>query len=148
MTNRKNQMTVQKELFVQGLLAGKNRTEAYLFAFPEAKKQNKRTVQNKASLLAKQPEIVRRLEDLRADTQEDTEVTLTRFILDLQKIALAEINPLALRPADKLRAMELLAKVLNFDQPAASPEFEDTSVIDRQILNYTGPETHVSDTAD
>ena len=143
-------MTAQKELFVQGLLAGKNRTEAYLFAFPEAKKQNKRTVQNKASLLAKQPEIVNRLDDLRASTEQNTEVTLSRFVLDLQKIALAEVNPLTLRPGDKLRAMELLAKVLGFDQSAtANIEVEDTSAIDQQILNYEGPEHHAdSDTAD
>ena len=136
----KNQMTVQKELFVQGLLAGKNQTEAYLFAFPEEKKKNKRTVQNKASLLAKRPEIVHRLDELRTGAQQDTEVTLTQFILDLQKLALAEVNPLALRPGDKLRAMELLAKVLGFDQSAAAPEYEDTSVLDQQIRTSTGPD--------
>ncbi|MBQ9402128.1 MAG: hypothetical protein IJU38_07125 [Clostridia bacterium] len=144
----KNQMTVQKELFVQGLLAGKNQTEAYLFAFPEEKKKNKRTIQNKASLMAKRPEIVARLDELRAGTRQETEITLTQFILDLQKVALAQINPLALKPGDKLRAMELLAKVLGFDQSAASPEYEDTSVIDRQVLAYTGPDHDSSDTAD
>lgn len=144
----KNQMTVQKELFVQGLLAGKNQTEAYLFAFPEEKKKNKRTIQNKASLMAKRPEIIARLDELRAGTRQETEVTLAQFILDLQKVALAQINPLALKPGDKLRAMELLAKVLGFDQSAASPEYEDTSVIDRQVLAYTGPDHDSSDTAD
>ena len=144
----KDQMTVQKELFVQGLLAGKSKTEAYIFAFPEAKKQNKRTVQNKASLMAKRPEIVHRLEELRTGAQQETEVTLTQFILSLQKIALAEFNPLALKPSDKLRAMELLAKVLGFDQSASAPEFEDTSVIDQQVLSYTGPDNDSTDTAD
>ena len=144
----KNQMTVQKELFVQGLLAGKNQTEAYLFAFPEEKKKNKRTIQNKASLMAKRPEIIARLDELRAGTRQETEITLTQFILDLQKVALAQINPLVLKPGDKLRAMELLAKVLGFDQSAASPEYEDTTVIDRQVLAYTGPDHDSSDAAD
>ena len=144
----KNQMTVQKELFVQGLLAGKTKTEAYIFAFPEAKKQNKRTVQNKASLMAKRPEIVHRLEDLRTGAQQDTAVTLTQFILDLQKVALTDINPLALKPSDKLRAMELLAKVLGFDHTAASPDYEDTTVIDAQVLSYSGPENGNPDTND
>ena len=143
----KNQMTVQKELFVQGLLAGKNQTEAYLFAFPEEKKKNKRTVQNKASLLAKRPEIVHRLDELRTGAQQDTEVTLTQFIMDLQKLALADVNPLTLRPSDKLRAMELLAKVMGFDQTAVSPDYEDTAVIDQQILAYTGPD-HEPNAAD
>ena len=44
--------------------------------------------------------------------------------------------------------MELLAKVLGFDQSAASPEYEDTSVIDQQILTYTGPEHGNPDTED
>lgn len=144
----KDQMTVQKELFVQGLLAGKNQTEAYLFAFPEEKKKNRRTIQNKAGLMAKRPEIVHRLDELRAGTQQETEVTLAQFILDLQKLALAEVNPLALRPGDKLRAMELLAKVMGFDQTSVNPDYEDTSVIDQQILAYTGPEPDEPDAAD
>lgn len=143
----KSQMTVQKELFVQGLLAGKNQTEAYLFAYPDEKKKNRRTVQNKASLLAKRPEVAARLEELRAGTRQDTEVTLMQFVLSLQKVALAEFNPTALKPSDKLRAMELLAKVLGFDRSDASPDYEDTSEIDRQILSYTGPEPH-ADTED
>lgn len=125
----KNTMTVQKELFVQGLLAGKNKTEAYLFAFPEEKNKNKRTTQNKASLLAKRPEIIARLEELRAGARQDTEVTLNQFILDLQKLALAEVNPMMLRPGDKLRAMELLAKVMGFDRSAESAEQDPVKVI-------------------
>lgn len=144
----KNDMTVQKELFVQGLLAGKNRTEAYLFAYPEEKKKNRRTVQNKASALSKSPEIIARLEELRTGAQQDTEITLKQFILDLQKLALAEVSPLALKPSDKLRAMELLAKVMGFDQSVASPEYEDTSAIEQQVLTYTGPENYADDDAD
>lgn len=125
----KNQMTVQKELFVQGLLAGKNQTEAYLFAFPEEKKKNKRTVQNKASLMAKRPEIVHRLDELRTGAQQDTEVTLTQFIMDLQKLALADVNPLTLRPSDKLRAMELLAKVMGFDQGGEKADQDPVKVV-------------------
>ena len=64
--------------------------------------------------------MVARLEELRAGVQQDTAVTLNQFILDLQKLALADVNPLALRPSDKLRAMELLAKVMGFS--AASTE--------------------------
>lgn len=141
----KNQMTVQKELFVQGLLAGKNRTEAYIFAFPEARKQNKRTVANKASAMAKRPEVAHRLEELRSGVQQDTAVTLTQFVLDLQKIALAEVNLLALKPSDKLRAMELLSKVLGFDQTTVTPDYEDTSVIDEQVLAYRGPNGNTDD---
>ncbi len=133
-------ITVQKELFVQGLLAGKSQTEAYIFAFPEARKQNKRTVANKASLLAKRPEISARLEELREGARHKTAVTLEQFVLDLQKIALADINMYNVKPSDKLRAMELLAKVLGFDQTVANPDYEDTAVIDRQILSYTGPD--------
>lgn len=125
----KNQMTVQKELFVQGLLAGKNQTEAYLFAFPEEKKKNKRTIQNKASLMAKRPEIVHRLDELRVGAQQDTEVTLTQFVLDLQKLALAQVNLSMLRPGDKLRAMELLAKVLGFDQGGENADQDPVKVV-------------------
>ena len=129
----KNTMTVQKELFVQGLLAGKNKTEAYLFAFPEEKNKNKRTTQNKASLLAKRPEVVARLEELRAGVQQDTAVTLNQFILDLQKLALADVNPLALRPSDKLRAMELLAKVMGFSAASAESGNDGPSTFEMMV---------------
>ena len=135
----KNAMTVQKELFIQGLLMGKNQLDAYLFAFPEAKKMNRRTVANKASLLAKRPEVIHRMDEIKNQTQEDTAVTLSRFVLELQKIALADVNTYGLKISDKLRAMELLSKVLGFDQSVVAPDYEDTSCIDQQILAYRGP---------
>ena len=135
----KNAMTVQKELFIQGLLMGKNQLDAYLFAFPEAKKMNRRTVANKASLLAKRPEVIHRMDEIKNQTQEDTAVTLSRFVLELQKIALADVNTYGLKISDKLRAMELLSKVLGFDQSVVAPDYEDTGCIDQQILAYRGP---------
>lgn len=145
----KNQMTVQKELFVQGLLAGKNQTEAYLFAFPEEKKKNKRTVQNKASLMAKRPEIVHRLDELRAGAQQDTEVTLTQFVLDLQKLALAQINPLALRPSDKLRAMELLAKVMGFSVASSESGNDSPSTLEMMVKElYERPDEEAEAVSD
>lgn len=135
----KNAMTVQKELFIQGLLMGKNQFDAYLFAFPEAKKMNRRTVANKASLLAKRPEVIHRMDEIQNQAQEDTAVTLNRFVQELQKIALAGVNTYGLKISDKLRAMELLSKVLGFDQSVVAPDYEDTGCIDQQILAYRGP---------
>ncbi len=135
----KNAMTVQKELFIQGLLMGKNQFDAYLFAFPEAKKMNRRTVANKASLLAKRPEVIHRMDEIQNQAQEDTAVTLNRFVQELQKIALADVSTCGLKVSDKLRAMELLSKILGFDQSVVAPDYEDTSCIDQQILSYTGP---------
>lgn len=135
----KNAMTVQKELFIQGLLLGKNQFDAYLFAFPEAKKMNRRTVANKASLLAKRPEVIERMNEIQNQAQEDTAVTLDSFVSELKKIALADVSTYGLKISDKLRAMELLSKVLGFDQSVVSPDYEDTSCIDQQILSYTGP---------
>ena len=135
----KNAMTVQKELFIQGLLLGKNQFDAYLFAFPEAKKMNRRTVANKASLLAKRPEVIARMNEIQNQAQEDTAVTLNRFVQELQKIALADVNTYGLKISDKLRAMELLSKVLGFDQSVVAPDYEDTSCVDQQILAYRGP---------
>ena len=135
----KNTMTVQKELFIQGLLLGKNQFDAYLFAFPEAKKMNRRTVANKASLLAKRPEVVARMNEIRNQAQDDTAVTLDSFVKELNKIAMADVSTIGLKVSDKLRAMELLSKVLGFDQSIVAPDYEDTSCVDQQILAYRGP---------
>ena len=130
----KNAMTVQKELFVQGLLAGKTRYEAYCFAFPEDRKKNKRTVENKASRLAKQQAVEARLEELRNGVQKDTAVSLGEFVLELQKIALGHVDLSGLKIQDKLRALELLAKVLNLTNTGTSPDVEDLTPL-AEMLN-------------
>jgi hypothetical protein len=130
----KNAMTVQKELFVQGLLAGKTRYEAYIFAYPEDRKKNKRTVENKASKMANRPEITARLEELRAGVQKETAVTLTEFVTELQKIALGPVNLRDLKIQDKLRALELLAKVLNLTNTGTSADIEDLTPL-AEMLN-------------
>lgn len=127
-------MTVQKELFVQGLLAGKTRYEAYCFAFPEDRKKNKRTVENKASKLAKQQAVEARLEELRNGVRKDTAVTLGEFVLELQKIALGHVDLSGLKIQDKLRALELLAKVLNLTNTGTSPDIEDLTPL-AEMLN-------------
>lgn len=127
-------MTVQKELFVQGLLAGKTRYEAYCFAFPEDRKKNKRTVENKASRLAKQQAVEARLEELRNGVQKDTAVSLGEFVLELQKIALGHVDLSGLKIQDKLRALELLAKVLNLTNTGTSPDVEDLTPL-AEMLN-------------
>lgn len=130
----KNAMTVQKELFVQGLLAGKTRYEAYCFAYPEDRKKNKRTVENKASRLAKQQAVEARLEELRNGVQKDTAVSLGEFVLELQKIALGHVDLSGLKIQDKLRALELLAKVLNLTNTGTSPDIEDLTPL-AEMLN-------------
>ena len=130
----KNAMTVQKELFVQGLLAGKTRYEAYCFAFPEDRKKNKRTVENKASRLASQPAVVARLEELRNGVRKDAAVSLGEFVLELQKIALGYVDLSGLKIQDKLRALELLAKVLNLTNTGTSPDVEDLTPL-AEMLN-------------
>ena len=127
-------MTVQKELFVQGLLAGKTRYEAYCFAFPEDRKKNKRTVENKASRLASQPAVVARLEELRNGVRKDAAVSLGEFVLELQKIALGYVDLSGLKIQDKLRALELLAKVLNLTNTGTSPDVEDLTPL-AEMLN-------------
>lgn len=126
-------MTVQKELFVQGLLAGKTRYEAYCFAFPEDRKKNKRTVENKASRLAKQQAVEARLEELRNGVRKDTAVSLGEFVLELQKIALGNVDLSGLKIQDKLRALELLAKVLNLSNASAAQQDEEATTFERMV---------------
>ena len=131
-------MTIQKELFVQAILAGKGRYEAYIFAYPEAKNKYKRTVENLASRLAKRPEVAARLEEIQNGIAKETAVSMGEFVAELQKIALAPVNTAGIKVQDKLRALELLAKVLGLTAQTASADVEDLTPL-AEMLNEPDP---------
>jgi hypothetical protein len=107
----------QEEKYLQGLMQGMTQREAYLFAYPEKKNWKLNAIDNRASDLLKRGEIKVRYAELQQEASEANAVTRDSIIKRLKDIAYAPIDFDRLRPADQVRCLELLTKILGFDSP-------------------------------
>lgn len=112
----------QEEKFLSGIMQGMSQYEAYLFAYPEKSHWKRKVIDNKASELFKRGEIQVRYAQLQAEAGEANAITRDFILSRLKSIADAPVDLEKLRPADQIRALELLAKILGIDSP---PDDED-----------------------
>lgn len=129
----KNQWDLQKEIFAKGLFQGLTPCEAYLSAFPEEKKISKKALTARAYRFARRPEIKARVRELEEEAKRNTVVTLEQFIIELQTIALNKVDLSRMKVLDKLRALELLAKVLNFSSVAAEQQNDVPTTLELMV---------------
>lgn len=81
-----DKLTNQQEAFCQEVAKGKTLTEAYLTSYPKSKQWQKEAVWVQASILNSKDKIQRRIDELRADTQEDITWTRKRVLANLNYI--------------------------------------------------------------
>ena len=96
------------EAFAQCVAAGDSKADAYKSAYPRAENWKDQTVYNKASLLAKRPEVAERVQELQQQATSRTVMTiaqrkewLTGLILDSE-----ESTPNRLKAVDILNKMD------------------------------------------
>ena len=77
-------LTAKQEKFVQGLVSGLSQRQAYYEAFPNSKKWKPETVDNKASKLFKESEILARYKQLMDEHKEKALWTREEAINDLK----------------------------------------------------------------
>lgn len=66
------------------------------------------------------PEVQNYLSAQQADTREQTGVTREEIVLQLKKIGLSDMEPGEAKVSDKLKAMDMMIKLLGYDkQPGA-----------------------------
>ena len=107
----------QEEKYLSGLMQGMSQYEAYLFAYPEKSHWKRKVIDNKASELLKRGELQVRLAELQNEASEANAITRDFILSRLKDIATAEIDTDKIRPADQVRALELMAKILGVDSP-------------------------------
>lgn len=121
------------EIFCNEILSGKSQRQAYYAAYPSSKKWKEKTVDNKASELANSKEVLGRLEEKRQELQKRTSIKQEDIIEELKTIGFAELDPSIIKPADKTKALELIAKILGLDKP---PESEEIGSLETLIKGF------------
>lgn len=113
----------QEEKFLCGLMQGMSQYEAYLNAYPEKSHWKRKVIDNKACELFKRGELQVRYAQLQAEASEASGITRDFILARLKDIASAPVDTEKIRPADQIRALELMAKILGIDSPP--PDDED-----------------------
>lgn len=107
----------QEEKFLSGLMQGMSQYDAYLFAYPEKSHWKRAVIDVKASELLKVGKIKVRYDELRLEASQASAITRDFILSRLKDIATAEVDTDKIRPADQVRALELMAKILGVDSP-------------------------------
>lgn len=113
-------LNVRQEQFVQELAKGKTQRQAYLLAYPSSKKWKPETVDSWASKLANSYKISTRLEELRREIEEENKISRKKIIDELAEGAFAAKRPQTY--TEKLKALEMLIKVLGYEKPESGDE--------------------------
>ena len=115
-------VTTQQEKFLQNIIQGKTQTESYLTAYPNAKKWKDGIATRKASELLRNPTVALRYAELQRDAQEANAITRDSILSHLKKCAFAEWG--IFKPADQIRAMELVCKITGVTTPRSEEDFD------------------------
>lgn len=120
----------QQEKFCQEVVKGATLKQAYMAAYPRAKTWKDTTVDARASKFAKKPQIAARLAELRKQAAESSAITRDDIIAELKTVGFAKTTRKVI-PRDKIRALEVIAKILGFDQvqTGVAQSIEDLTVI-------------------
>lgn len=111
-----NTVTDRQEIFVQEIVKGTTQRQAYVIAFPAAKNWKISAIDPTASKLLKNPVVAARLAELRQQAQKQNALSRDGVLEQLKQIGFGDIDPDKIRPADKIRALEAIAKIMGFDQ--------------------------------
>ena len=105
------------ELFCQEILKGSSQRQAYYVAYPSSRDWKDSTVDSKASNFARDDKVLARLQELRRRLEEENRISKNDIISQLGSIGFCDIDEEYIKPADKIKALELIAKLMGYDKP-------------------------------
>lgn len=115
-------LTDRIEIFCNELIRTNNQRKAYRAAYPSAKKWKDSTVDSKASNFAKTDKVLARLSELRSEIAEKNKISRNDIVEQLSDIGFADVPLDSIKPSDKIKALEIMAKMLGLDKPEISRE--------------------------
>ncbi len=125
----------RQEIFCQELIKGTTQRQAYYIAYPKSKELTEQAVDTRACRLASSDKVLHRLKELRYEVSLRTEITRDTLIGELKKLGFADIDLKALRPETKIKALEVIAKIMGYDKPENNIELEDLSLVERDVFD-------------
>ena len=114
---KKSGIEPEEERFLRGLLEGKSQREAYKEAYPHRAKWKPRTIDTKASELFNRSDIKGRYEEMKQEARDAGAVTTTRVVNRLRDFVDAPLDLDKLRPADQLKALDMLCRICGLYPP-------------------------------
>lgn len=115
--DKQNELTESQKVFCNEYILDYNGTRAYQVAYPES---SYNTAKVNASKLLTNTNILQYIGVLQADLSKATGITKARILKELEKMAFDEQTDQKLRATDKQRAIEILNKMLGFNEPEKS----------------------------
>ena len=108
-------VTRKQERFLQEIMNGKTQHDAYISAYPNAANWKPQSVDCKASILLKDPNVALRYAELQRDAAEANAITRDSVLAHLKMCAFAPWG--TYKVGDQIRAMELICKITGLDTP-------------------------------
>lgn len=106
-------LTEKQKRFADEYLIDLNATQAAIRAGYSEKTANRIASENLSKL-----DIRNYIQECMKERQERTEITQDMIIDELRKLGFADMDTDLLKPSDKIKALELMARMLGYDRPA------------------------------
>lgn len=111
------EVTPKQEIFLDSLMKGKSQRQAYLDAYPERANWKKESIDISASrLLNDNAKVALRYQELREEARVASAISKDAIIQQLKDIGFTEIDADRVSVKDKIKALELLVKILGYEQ--------------------------------
>ena len=137
------EVTPKQEAFLDGLMKGKSQRQAYLDAYPERAGWKKESLDISASrLLNDNAKVALRYQELQEEARAAAAISRDTIISELREIGFADIDLDRVSVKDKIKALELLVKILGYEQAQKVDMTlsEDSRVIKHLHLPFDGME--------
>ena len=122
-------LTDKQKIFVYEYLIDFNATQAAIRAG-----YSKDTAGAIGAENLKKPQIQQFLEKYQNDRSEKCGIKFDMIVEELRKIGFADVDPEAVRPTDKIKALETMSTLLGFFETGADENIEDISDAEADVF--------------
>lgn len=123
-------LTDKQNRFCIEFVTDSNATQSAIRAGYSAK-----SARSMGARLLKKKEIKDKISSIQREIAERANLEQNDLIKELRKIGFMDIDYSRIQIRDKLKALEIIAKMMGFDRPTFSGEIEDISETESEIFN-------------
>lgn len=116
-------VTRQQEAFLQALMQGKTQHQAFIIAYPNSANWKPQSVDCKASILLKNPNVALRYAELQHDAAEANAITRDSILSHLKQCAFSPWGS-KFKVSDQLKAMALICQITGMNAPRSDEDFD------------------------